>query len=29
VSGFRTVLANDIDAAKARAFRANHPETPR
>ncbi len=25
--GFRTVLANDIDAAKARAFRANHPET--
>ncbi|MBK1968710.1 MULTISPECIES: DNA cytosine methyltransferase [Brevundimonas] len=26
-AGFRTVLANDIDAAKARAFRANHPET--
>lgn len=26
--GFRTVLANDIDAAKARAFRANHPDTP-
>ena len=27
-AGFRTVLANDIDAAKARAFRANHPDTP-
>ncbi|MEN5147132.1 DNA cytosine methyltransferase [Brevundimonas diminuta] len=27
-AGFRTVLANDIDAAKARAFGANHPDTP-
>ncbi|KAK0331321.1 hypothetical protein LTR94_029414, partial [Friedmanniomyces endolithicus] len=27
LTGFRTILANDIDAAKARAFRANHPET--
>lgn len=27
-AGLRTVLANDIDAAKARAFRANHPDTP-
>lgn len=27
-TGLRTVLANDIDAAKARAFRANHPHTP-
>ena len=26
-AGFRTLFANDIDAAKARAFRANHPET--
>lgn len=26
LEGFRTVLANDIDPAKARAFRANHPE---
>lgn len=28
LTGFRTVLANDIDAAKARAFRANHPDAP-
>ena len=27
-AGFRTVLANDLDAAKARAFRANHPGAP-
>ena len=27
-AGLHTVLANDIDAAKARAFRANHPDTP-
>ncbi|NBW14919.1 MAG: DNA cytosine methyltransferase [Caulobacteraceae bacterium] len=27
-AGFRTLFANDIDAAKARAFRANHPDTP-
>ena len=27
LTGFRTILANDIDAAKVRAFRANHPET--
>lgn len=27
-AGFRTVLANDIDPAKARAFRANHPDVP-
>lgn len=26
LDGFRTTLANDIDAAKARAFRANHPD---
>lgn len=26
--GFRTVLANDIDPAKARAFRDNHPQVP-
>lgn len=25
-AGFRTVFANDIDAAKARSFRANHPD---
>ena len=28
LTGFRTTLANDIDAMKARAFRANHPDTP-
>lgn len=27
-AGFRTLFANDIDPAKARAFRANHPDTP-
>ena len=27
-AGFRTLLANDIDPAKARAFRANHPGVP-
>ena len=27
-AGFRTLFANDIDAAKARAFRANHPDSP-
>jgi DNA (cytosine-5)-methyltransferase 1 len=27
-AGFRTLLANDIDPAKARAFRANHPDVP-
>ncbi|WP_313576477.1 DNA cytosine methyltransferase, partial [Brevundimonas sp.] len=27
-AGFRTILANDIDTAKARAFRANHPHAP-
>ncbi len=27
-AGFRTLFANDIDAAKARAFRANHPDVP-
>lgn len=26
-AGFRTLFANDIDAAKARAFAANHPDT--
>lgn len=26
--GFRTLFANDIDPAKARAFRINHPDTP-
>lgn len=26
--GFRTVFANDLDPAKARAFAANHPDTP-
>lgn len=28
LTGFGTVLANDIDPAKARAFRANHPGVP-
>jgi DNA (cytosine-5)-methyltransferase 1 len=27
-AGFRTLLANDIDPAKVRAFRANHPDVP-
>ena len=27
-AGFLTLFANDIDPAKARAFRANHPDTP-
>jgi DNA (cytosine-5)-methyltransferase 1 len=27
-AGFHTLLANDIDPAKARAFRANHPDVP-
>lgn len=27
-AGFRTLFANDIDPAKARAFRDNHPDTP-
>lgn len=27
-TGFRTVFANDMDAMKARAFQANHPEVP-
>ena len=27
-AGIDTVLANDMDAAKARAFKANHPHTP-
>jgi len=28
LSGIETIFANDLDAAKARAFAANHPDTP-
>lgn len=28
LSGMETIFANDLDAAKARAFAANHPDTP-